>query len=254
MSLTMGRAPFGHAPAGRFNFEVPDGEVIYVDPSPRRVRAFLGGEAVLDSTRAKMLHRQGYLCRYFVPRDDVRWDALGEVKPIEPPEGAPGLDGHVSFEFDAMERWLEEDDEIISHAPDPYHAVDVRNSSRRVRILFNGEPIAESTRAKVIFETSLPPRWYLPREDVLVDLEPSEIRTTCAYKGHAGYLSAPSLGEEGENIAWYYPDPRHAVEHVRDLVCFFNERVDIELDGEVQERPMTPWSRLGWWRGYGEER
>src|SRR3954469_18394014 len=102
MSLTMGSAPFGHSPAGRFNLEIPVTEVLFVDPSPRWIRAARGGETVIDSRRAKLLHQHRALARYYFPREDVRWEQLGDVEPIEPPAGAPGLDGYVTFPWSAF--------------------------------------------------------------------------------------------------------------------------------------------------------
>jgi uncharacterized protein (DUF427 family) len=249
MSLTTGSAPFGHRPAGRFNLDIPVNEVLYVDPSPRWIRASRGAETVIDSRHAKLLHQSGALARYFFPRDDVRWDLLDDVEPVPPPAGAPGLDDHVTFPWAAFDAWYEEDEQLLGHAIDPYHRVDVRPTSRRIAISSGGTVLADSTRAKALFETGLPPRWYVPREDIRVDLEASDLRTECAYKGVASYYSVTSGNERLENIAWTYPDPRHDAEPVRDYVCFFNEGTDIEIDGERQERPMTPWARPGWWRG-----
>ena len=254
MSLTMGRGPFGHQPAGRFNVDIPSREVLFVDPSPRWIRAARGGETVLDSRRAKMLHQHGRLARYFVPRDDVRWEHLGDVQPVQPPASAPGLEDHVSFAWDDLDAWFEEDEQLLSHAIDPYHRVDVRRTSRHVVVSANGVTLADSRRCLALFETGLPTRWYLPREDVLVDLEPSELRTTCAYKGSASYFSVRTGDELNENIAWTYREPRHDAAPVRDHICFFNEAVELDIDGERQERPMTPWARPGWWRDYGEVR
>jgi uncharacterized protein (DUF427 family) len=254
MSLTLGSGPFGHEPAGRFNIDIPGQEVLFVDPSPRWIRARRSGETVVDSRRAKMLHQHGALARYFVPRDDVRWELLAGVDPVHPPAGAPELDGHVTFRWDDLDEWLEEDETLISHAIDPYHRVDVRRTSRHVVVAVDGEELADTTLARALFETGLPTRWYVPREDVRVDLEPSELRTACAYKGVASYFSVRAGGDVGENIAWTYPEPRHDATAVRDLVCFFNEAVDLDVDGERQERPRTPWGRPGWWRDYVEER
>jgi uncharacterized protein (DUF427 family) len=153
-----------------------------------------------------------------------------------------------------MDTWLEEDDEIVGHAIDPYHRVDVRDSSRHVRVSLGGEVLADSTRAKVIFETSLPPRWYVPPEDVIAELEPSDLQTTCAYKGVASYRSYAGASAEGENVAWFYPQPLENAARVVDHVAFFDERVDVDVDGKRQPRVSTPWSRPGWWRGPGIER
>lgn len=249
MTLTMGSAPFGHRPAGRFNLDIPVAEVLYVDPSPRWIRAARAGETVIDSRRAKLLYQHGALARYFFPRDDVRWDLVGEVEPVQPPAGAPGLDDHVAFPWDAFDAWYEEDYQLIGHAIDPYHRVDVRPTSRHIAISIGGTKVADTTRARALFETGLPTRWYVPRADIHADLEPTELHTRCAYKGVASYFSVRAGDDLVENVAWTYPDPRHDAEPVRDLICFFNESVDLDIDGERQERPMTPWSRPGWWRG-----
>jgi uncharacterized protein (DUF427 family) len=130
------------------------------------------------------------------------------------------------------------------HVRDPYHRVDVLDSSRHVTVSLNGVPLAESTRARVIYETGLPPRWYLPADDVRMELlEPTESTSGCAYKGTASYFAVRGEGIDEDDLVWTYRDPRPDAERVRDLLCFFNERVDIEVDGEPQGRPETPWSR-----------
>ncbi len=144
---------------------------------------------MIDSRRAKMLHQHGALARYFVPREDVRFDRLGGVEPMSPPAGAPGLDDHVAFAWDDLDAWFEEDEQLIAHAIDPYHRVDVRRTSRHVVVSVDGVVLADTQRPRALFETGLPTRWYVPREDVLVELEPSDLRTECAYKGVASYFS-----------------------------------------------------------------
>jgi uncharacterized protein (DUF427 family) len=94
-----------------------------------------------------------------------------------------------------------------------------------------------------LFESNLPTRWYLPREDVSAELEPSDTITRCPYKGEASYHSVKLAdGELAKDLIWYYEDPLAEVGKIAGLVCFFNEKVDIELDGEPQERPASPWS------------
>jgi uncharacterized protein (DUF427 family) len=250
MSLTVGAGPFGQTPKGRFNVDVPREGLIYSEPSPRRIRALRGGETVVDSRRAQLIFESGRLPRYFFPPEDVRPDLPAGVAAEDAPSGA-GLEGHVAFAWDAMDAWLEEDDEIIGHAPDPYHRIDVRSTSRHVRVSLDGHLLAESARTVVLFETSLAPRWYLPREDVVVELEPSELVTTCAYKGHARYWSARLGDELAENLVWSYPDPRVEAAPIAGRLAFFNERVDLDVDGERQPRPAGPWSQPGWWRAHG---
>jgi uncharacterized protein (DUF427 family) len=247
MSLTMGTSPFGHQPKGSFNVEIPVAGIIYVDPSPRWIRAKRGAETAIDTRRAKLLHQHSALPRYFVPRDDVRWELLDDVAPVEPPPDAPGLDGYVTFPWRAFDGWYEEDEQVLSHPIDPYHRVDVRPTSRHLTISALGRELADTTRAMALFETGLPTRWYVPRDDVKVELEPSDFHTACAYKGVASYLSVRAGDQLLENVAWTYPDPRQDASRVKDYVCFFNEHVDVDVDGEREERPMSPWSRSGWW-------
>ena len=277
MSLTLGSAPFGHRPAGVFNVRIDSPErLIYFEDSPRRIRATFAGRTIVDSRRAKLLHEHGHLPVYYFPEQDVRMDLLeptshrtrcprkGEAaywtlrveereaenaawSYPEPIEGAPPLAGYVAFYWNALDEWFEEDERVLGHARDPYHRIDALPSSRHVRVSVNGELVAESTRTRALFETGLPVRWYFPADDVRGELlEPSDTHTTCAYKGIASYRSVRAGGELVEDVAWYYPDPKRDAADVKDHLCFFNERVDLEVDGELQERPQTQWSAGGW--------
>ncbi|MFC4943991.1 DUF427 domain-containing protein [Pseudonocardia sp. GCM10023141] len=155
----------------------------------------------------------------------------------------PSLDGYVALDFDAFDTWLEEDEQIVSHPRDPFHRIDVRQSSRHVRIELDGHVLAESGRPHMLFETSLPARFYLPIGDVDTDLlQASPTTTACAYKGVATYLTATLSGRTVPDVAWSYPDPLPDAVQIADLVSFFTERVDLVLDGVAVERPITPWS------------
>jgi uncharacterized protein (DUF427 family) len=155
----------------------------------------------------------------------------------------PDLDGYVIVDFDAFDEWREEDELLVGHARDPFGTIDTRRSSRRVVVEIGGVTVADSTRSVMLFETFLPTRYYLPREDVRMDLlEPTETRTTCAYKGHANYWSANVADAVVPDVAWSYEDPHNYATAVKDMLCFFNERVDLSIDGERRERPHTPWS------------
>jgi uncharacterized protein (DUF427 family) len=161
----------------------------------------------------------------------------------EPPAGGPPLSGLVSLYWDAMDEWLEEDEPAVGHARDPYHRVDVLDTSRLVRVRVGGQVVAETRRGRVLFETGLPPRWYIPAEDVRQGLlVPSDTTSVCAYKGTASYWSVRAGDAIERDLVWTYRAPRHDALRIRDLLCFFNERVDIEIDGELQLRPSTPWS------------
>ncbi|HEY6711616.1 MAG TPA: DUF427 domain-containing protein [Rubrobacter sp.] len=142
-----------------------------------------------------------------------------------------------------LDHWYEEDEEVFVHPRDPYHRVDVLKSSRQVKILVDGEVVAETDRPRILFETGLPSRYYFPPEDVSEDvLLPSDKNTECPYKGVASYYSVQAGGETREAIVWYYPTPIPAAADIEGRLCFFNEKVDLEVDGEAQQRPLTQWS------------
>jgi uncharacterized protein (DUF427 family) len=154
----------------------------------------------------------------------------------------PDLAGYVVLDFGAFD-WWEEDEPIISHPRDPFHRIDVRPSSRRVRLEHNGVVLADSDRGQWLFEGTFPmPRYYLPRDDVRVDLLPGTIETACAYKGLATHYSVIIDGDELTNIAWSYEEPLEDATRVRGMICFYQEKLDVVIDGDPVERVRTPWS------------
>ena len=244
-----------------------------LEPSPRQVRTVLGGETVADSSQMMLLHERGHLPVYYFPLADVvtallepsehstrcpykgdarYWtvragDAVAENAAWNyphPVEGAENLADYVAFYWDRMDAWYEEDEEVFVHARDPYKRIDVIQSSRHVRIVLAGEVMAESRRARFLFKTGLPTRYYFPAEDVRTDLlKPSETRTRCPYKGQARYFGGPSGEGFVDDVVWSYPDPVPECPKIKDYLCFFNERADaIVVDGEEVPRPITPWS------------
>ena len=172
---------------------------------------------------------------------DVRTDG-----PTRPGAGFrladPDLAGYVELDFAAFDAWYEEDEPNVAHPRDPFHRIDVLPSSRHVRVERDGAVLAESSRPTMLFETMLPPRCYLPRADVRPDLRPSPTRTNCAYKGQASYWSCAVGGQVVDDLAWTYEQPLHDAAQVRGLIAFFDERVDVVVDGRRNERPITPWS------------
>ena len=160
----------------------------------------------------------------------------------EPPFTA--VDGHWTFTWDGRVQWFEEASEIAIHARDPSKRVDTVPSERHVRVEVEGELIAETRRPVALFETSLPTRWYIPPEDVRMDLlEQSDTVTRCPYKGTARFWSVRAGAGRVEDLAWAYADPIAECPRIDGLIAFFNERVDLTVDGELQSRPRTPWSR-----------
>jgi uncharacterized protein (DUF427 family) len=150
----------------------------------------------------------------------------------------PDLKNHLLLDFNKFD-WREEEEPIVGHPHDPFHRIDILRSSRNVRIELDKQLLAESSRPVLLFETLLPVRFYLPAEDLATAFEPSDTVSYCAYKGRASYLSLPG---KRNDIAWTYPEPLREAEPVRDLVCFFDEHVDVFVDGQRKQRPTTPWS------------
>jgi uncharacterized protein (DUF427 family) len=245
---------------------------VRTEPNHRRVRVFFGGQAVADSSRTLYLFEAGHLPVYYFPRADVRFDLLepttkhtrcpwkGEASYYDvvvgdrrvenavwtypaPIDSVPEIKDYVAFYWGKADAWYEEDDEVYVHARDPYHRVDVMNSSRHVEVRVNGVLVAETRQPRLLFETGLPVRYYIPKLDVRLDLlEPTATRTRCPYKGEAVYWSVRAGDEVHADLAWSYPAPIPEMPKIENLLAFYNEKVDITVDGVGQERPVTRWS------------
>jgi uncharacterized protein (DUF427 family) len=239
-----------------------------VEPTPRRIRVRLGDRLVADSQRAQLMiqYPPDGLPTYYLPREDVRDDCLvDETTGREgqriwavragsahvpaaawthpnPTGDLAAIADHVSFSWRQLE-WYEEDERVHVHARDPHHRVDTLRSSRRVQVSVGGELVADSVRPLLLLETTLPVRYYLPFADVRTGLlEPSDTVTACPYKGTARYWSVRVGDAVVPDAAWSYPEPIPENPKIRDLLCFYNERVDLVVDGEKLERPRTYWS------------
>jgi uncharacterized protein (DUF427 family) len=242
------------------------------EPVERRVRALVGGAPVVDSTRAILVWEPRRVVPSFaVPAGDITvaltpapagsaevagvlhpgipfavHSAAGEPVSVGDREAAgfrladEDLDGYVVLDFRAFDAWLEEDEPIAGHPRDPYHRIDVRRSARPIRVEVDGALLAETTGARLLFETQLPTRFYLPREDVRVALAPSERRSYCPYKGQASYWSADVGGRVRRDLGWSYEEPFPEVAAIAGLVAFWDERVDVVVDGERRPRPGGP--------------
>lgn len=241
----------------------------YVELSPRWVRVRAGGEWIADSRRLLVVGQyglnRGTVVTYAFPPEDVRDDLLrpsdeegrhdihagDEVIEAaaellaDPPEGIAAARGTWTFSWtDPRIEWFEEAQRIEIHPRDPHKRVDAVPSERHVRIERDGELLAESRRPVAVFETGLPTRWYLPPEDVRLELfEPTDTITGCPYKGTARYWSVKAGDRLHPDLAWSYPDPLPEIPRIKGLVAFFDERTDVIVDGEPQERPRTQWSR-----------
>jgi uncharacterized protein (DUF427 family) len=238
------------------------------EPIERRVRAKLGADTIVDSTNAMLLWEPRRVCpSYAVPEEDIAAELTpaqatnghvdGVLHPGIPFEvhtaegepvtvgGRPGagfrladedLAGYVVLDFTAFD-WFEEAEPVSGHPRDPYHRVDVRRSSRPIRIEIDGELVAETTDARLLYETQLPTRFYLPREDIRVELQPSEARSYCPYKGEASYWSLEVGGRVLEDLGWTYAEPLPDAVSIKGLVAFWDEQVDVVVDGERRVRP-----------------
>jgi uncharacterized protein (DUF427 family) len=246
---------------------------VTLERSPRRVRVKFNGEWIADSTGAHLLFETRHLPVYYFPRGDVRRDLLRPTdhhtfcpykgaasywtirvgdKSSEnavwgypdPYEEVPALKDFVAFYWDRVDGWFEEDEEIFVHPRDPYKRVDAIASSRHVEVVVGGEIVADTKRARFLFETRLPTRYYIPPEDVRMDLLAASDKTTaCPYKGKARYWSVKVGGELFPDIVWGYPEPIAEIPKIKGHLCFFNELVDeIRVDGVAVPRPLTPWS------------
>ncbi|ONM49541.1 DUF427 domain-containing protein [Nocardia donostiensis] len=244
-------------------------ERVRVETSPKRVRVYLDGRLVADTLRPELVWENPYYPTYYVPLADMRAKLepngttrhsaeLGEATGYDviidghSARGAalryhdspvPGLDDLVRLDWNAMDEWFEEDEPVYVHPRSPYSRVDILASSRHIRVEIDGVSVADSHSPRILFETGLPARYYLPLTDVRTDLlEPSETHTHCPYKGTADYWNARINGNLHPDIVWIYRTPLPESQKIAGLACFYNEKVDIYLDGQRQEPPRTPFS------------
>jgi len=242
---------------------------VRVEQGSKRVRCYLAGRLVADTRHPFLVWEIPYYPAYYIPLADV----VADLKPIEKVEHSPSrgtarlfdvrVDGAtaesaakrypdspleelrdlVRFDWAAMDEWLEEDEPVYTHPRDPYKRVDILASSRQVRVEVDGVTVADSTRPHILFETGLPPRYYLPLPDVRTELlVPSATQSHCPYKGTAGYWSLDTGHGVHPDLVWIYRTPLPESQKVAGLACFYNEKVDLYIDGELQERPRTPFS------------
>ena len=241
--------------------------VVRVEPSPRWVRVKFGGEFIADSKRVLLVWDNHHIPAYFFPRDDVRMEWLepasrrqgerttyhvrvngrtaenGAYSYTDPGPAREDLRDLITFRWSKMDAWYEEEEEVFVHARDPYTRVDVLPSSRHVRIEVDGVTVAETHRPYLLFETGLPTRYYIPAADVRLELlAPTPTHTRCPYKGVASYWSVIVGGRTYKDLVWSYPDPIPECPKIKGLLAFYNEKVDLYVDGELQPRPRTPWS------------
>ena len=263
--------PSHHAPLTAPGYPRALTPVDHVEPVPRRVRAMLGGRMVLDTRDALYLWEWEPYPQFLIPLQDVDPGALvdegrthrlsrGTVTSVGLRAGdveRPGagrrydesriqqLVGRVRFDWDALDAWFEEEEQIFVHPRNPYVRVDALRSSRQVRVEKDGVLLAESGATVMVFETSLPPRYYFDRTAVdFSHLVPSDTVTACPYKGRTtGYWSVATDDEHHADLAWSYDFPTRGLEPIAGLIAFYDEKVDVTIDGVAQARPDTHFAR-----------
>jgi uncharacterized protein (DUF427 family) len=237
-------------------------EGVHIELSPRRVRTYFAGELIADSERVLLVYESKRPPAYWFPIADVRMAQLQGKEHVEgsdimrwrvvvndriadnaarahdnPTGDLAPLAGHLTFTWDAMHSWFEEDEEVFVHPRDPYTRVDTVHSSRHIRVEVEGQVVAESHRPVLLYETGLRTRYYIPKQDVRLDLlEPTTTHTRCPYKGVASYWSLRLGDHEITDIVWSYPTPIPECSRIENLMSFYNERVDIFLDGVLLPR------------------
>lgn len=258
----MGSGPLATRPGGEFNFgwDGAPAHRLFFEPYPRRLRALVGDRVVLDSVRAQLLHESNLPPRVYVPFDDLDGSLLERTDTTthcpfkgdasywtlraggrvledaiwayaEPLEPAAWLRGFASLEWDAADAWFCEDERLFGHLRDPYHRVDVFEASRPVRVRIGGTLVAESDRAKLLYETGLPVRVYVPGADVLPGvLSPAQTRSVCPYKGEATYWDVTAGGTRVPDGAWSYETPLVEALEVGRHLSFDGDGIEVEID------------------------
>jgi uncharacterized protein (DUF427 family) len=221
MSLVTGHGPLSSHRSGRFSPPLPDG-VVYVEPHPRRIQAVRGGDVVIDTELAMLVHRPDRPLSFAFRADEVS-DLASEPVPEAP--------GYVEVPWDAVDTWIEEGRTLVHYPPNPYHRVDCRPTTRRLRVEVAGATLVDTADTVIVFETSLDPRLYVDPAHVRTELlRQSNTSTYCNYKGWATYWSAGDV----EDVAWSYLDPPPESSPIRGFFSFDERRADViaELPGQ----------------------
>jgi uncharacterized protein (DUF427 family) len=237
-----------------------------IAPVPRRIRCIKANDTLVDTTSALYVWEWPHYPQYYFPKADVKMEAFvdgdvfstpqGEARHLEWKSGAverrPAgrlitksalveLTETVRLDWNAVDRWFEEDEEVFVHPRSPYKRVDALRSNRAVRVELNAITLAEAQNCVMVFETGLPTRYYIDPANVRFEaLTPSPTRTQCPYKGKTdGYWSVAANGTNIADVAWMYSFTTPAMTPIAGLIAFLNEKVDIFIDGQLQPRPLT---------------
>lgn len=230
-----------------------------VEQTPRRVRGLFNGKYAFDTIGAYHVWEHPNYPQFYVPTSAFTREArVDKIEAIQGTDGAahlgrlsvgsrsttrvlvfntPGLKDIVKVDFNAIEQWFEEDVPIYCHPKDPYKRIDILHSTRNVRITLDNVTLAESSRPVLLLETTLRTRYYLPPTSVNWEhLSPSTTETLCPYKGRANYHHVNVNSNEYRDLAWYYRYPTMESAPIAGYVCFYNEKVDVWIDGVKEAR------------------
>jgi len=243
--------------------------IVNYEASPKRIRVVYKEEVIVDATDALILYESNHVPIYYFPRNSVDFNKLipsdhltncpfkgnasyysiivndykseNAVWSYENPfDEILGIKNYVAFYWNKVDHWYEEDEEVFVHARNPRVRIDILNSSRKVRVLINNEILAETVRAKFLIETNHPTRYYIPRDDVAIQLLPSSTITYCPYKGKARYYSIRVGDVMYKDIVWFYQDPVSESDKIKNYLCFYDEKVDeisVDYHSEIQYGP-----------------
>ena len=245
-----------------------DADAVRTESSGKRVHAFLGGTCIVDSDDVLYVWEGPRYPQYYLASADFVEGALAPSSTSgrhSPSRGCPRffnvhggsrialdaawsyddsplpeLRGRVRLDWDSMDTWFEEDEEVFVHPRDPSTRVQILPSSRHVVVAIDGIAIAESRRPTFLYETGLPRRTYIPKLDVHMErLEPTDTTSQCPYKGTATYWTVMTDDAFHPDLAWSYPAPRQECSNIAGLLAFYDEHVDLTVDGQLQTRPTT---------------
>ena len=233
----------------------------HVAPAAKRVRGMVDGKWVFDTTSALYLWEHPYYPQYYIPDEDVVAEMLlddgetatnargghqlhsirtaGDRRRSAAMQVADskvdGILGRWRFVWSSIDHWFEEDEEIFVHPRSPYVRVDAIPSSRPVRVEAGEVVLASTASPVVVFETGLPPRYYLPKTAIdWSNLSASELVTACPYKGVTSrYWHVQVAGTTLTDAAWSYHFPTGQVLPIAGLVAFDDEQVDVVEDASA---------------------
>ncbi len=262
--VATGSTAGNHEPNPGVDHGMTERQPVRIVSNPKWIRGSLNGKHIVDSRASLLVWEHQYYPAWYFPLADLNAELRqngsaeptpnrGDATPYDIVVGDTVLPGaarrhldseqladFVHIEWDALDAWFEEDVEVFVHPRSPEVRIDALASSRHIKVSVDGTVVADSTSATLLFETNLPTRFYLPKVDVRMDLlRGTNTESACPYKGFAHYWSVVVDGATNPDLAWGYRTPLPESEALAGLVCFYNEKVDIEIDGIAQERPNT---------------